>query len=113
MKINKAEELYKASIPMFFINELVSDTIIFIISLTMVILLCVLGIGNILPLIANLFSIGIILTIFVYNKLELIDIIATTGESKNDSKVLGVLDDVKYIVLLLGVVLAMIEIVNV
>lgn len=110
-ELNKAEELYKASIPMFFINELVSDTIIFIISLTMLILLCILGVGNILPIIVNLFSISITLAIFAYNKLEIIDIISSTGESSKDSKILSVLDKIKYVVLFFGVLLTMINII--
>jgi len=107
MSLNKAEELYKASLPAFFSNEIESDKIILTLSVGAIGFYSALLTGNSLKLTGIMLvlmglavllygvTIAMVIGVFVQNKKLLLSIIEGDGES-DENPHLTFLDKYKY-----------------
>lgn len=120
---NKNYELYKAAIEAFFVNELEHDKMLLNISVAAIgFYIALFSTGNfnvdkvtffsvIFSLFFFLISAGCVLSIFYFNKKQLLEIIANP-ESSQEIKTLHLLDKCKYIPFFFGIFCGIIFFVN-
>jgi hypothetical protein len=119
-ELNKAHELYKASLSAFFTNELEADKTILGLSVAAIGFFMALFLNKelqitelmfitiVLAQISFIITSAIILMIFTYNKKLILHIIETTGAAEKEPELLALLDKWKYIPFVMGILFSII-----